>query len=184
MLHRSPGFFHGGCPYLPRFAADWSRGWEQWALCASWGVHWSKAPHSGASTSQQRAMPICILHILKRVEDFFFSTVGGWWREDDCWDVTWPAPAEQSSQPRLRFPLSPWPGPWNEAQLSAKTAAPIPCPLVHLLKCVYAVFFVQLPVRHVGWLVIILARNAVRFYEVSFKILFIQPNSIKEERIT
>lgn len=115
-------------------------GWEQRAICGSVGVH-QHEPLGGDGTYQQRAMPICILHMLKRMEELLLpSTASGWWRGAGYWDMTWPAQAKQSSQPGSWFPRSPWPQPCSKPQLSAKAASPIPCPFhpakVCLSKCV------------------------------------------------
>jgi len=44
-------------------------------------------PTDGASTNQQRAMPICILHMLKCTEDFLLPSTAEC-REDGCWNMT------------------------------------------------------------------------------------------------
>lgn len=140
-------------------------------------------PPDGASTNQQGAMPKCILHMLKRMEDFLLlSAAGGWWRQDSCWDVTWPW------QSNL---LNPGPG-FTAPRGCNRTAKPssqqrqlppVPPGTAHLSKRTYGGIFVQLPVLHASWFVMILLRKALALCKASLKMSFIRPNSIKKERI-
>lgn len=119
-------------PDLPRFAAGWGRVWEQRVLCGSVGVHWSK-PCSGASTNQQRAMPICILHVLKRMEDFLLPSAAGA-------AGTWP---DQQWQSNLLNPAPGFPAPHGHDRAAKPSAQqrqlpPSPAPLT-LARSIYQV---------------------------------------------
>lgn len=144
-------------------------------------------PPDGASANQQRAMPICILHMLKSMEDFLLlSAAGGWWRQDSCWGMTWPWQSNLLN-----------PGPGFAAPRGCNRRAkpssqqrqlpPVPCPAhpgtAHLSKCTYGGFFVQLPVLPASWFVMIPLRKALALCKASLKMSFIRPNSIKKERI-